>query len=43
VTDVASSQEEVTTVDSEAFAPYAFGGGRVDDWLALDDTADASQ
>lgn len=33
-TDIALSAEEVTTVDPEAFEPYAFGVG-MDDWLAL--------
>lgn len=36
VADIASSQRALTTVDPEAFLPYAYGGGRVDDWLALD-------
>jgi acetoacetate decarboxylase len=33
-TDISLSAEEVTTVDPEAFEPYAFGVG-MDDWLAL--------
>lgn len=37
VADVYSSQEPLTAVDPDAFLPYAFGTGRVDDWLALDD------
>jgi acetoacetate decarboxylase len=36
VADIASSQRALTTVDPEAFLPYAYGAGRVDDWLALD-------
>jgi len=35
--DIVSRQQNLTTVDPEAFRPYAFGKGRVDDWLALDD------
>ena len=36
VADIASSQRVLTTVDPELFLPYAFGAGRVDDWLTLD-------
>lgn len=36
--DIVSSQEVLTTVDSEAFLPYAYSTGAVDDWLALDDS-----
>lgn len=38
--DIYSSQENLATVDPEAFLPYAYGNGRVDDWLALDDLSD---
>jgi acetoacetate decarboxylase len=34
--DIYSSQENLARVDPEAFLPYAFGNGRVDDWLSLD-------
>jgi len=37
VADLRTSQTVLSTVDPEAFAPYAFGTGRVDDWLALGD------
>lgn len=37
VADIYSSQESLTMVDPDAFRPYAFGTGRVDDWLVLDD------
>jgi acetoacetate decarboxylase len=41
--DIYSSQETLTTVDPEAFLPYAFGTGGVDDWLALDNLAESNQ
>lgn len=37
VADLSSSQENLTTVDPQAFLPYAYGTGRVDDWLEHDD------
>jgi acetoacetate decarboxylase len=40
VADIASSQENLVTVDPDAFLPYAFGAGRVDDWLALDNLSE---
>lgn len=40
--DLYSNQENLTRVDPEAFLPYAYGNGRVDDWLALDNLSDAS-
>jgi acetoacetate decarboxylase len=41
--DLYSSQENLTTVDPEAFLPYAFGTGRVDDWLEHDNADDPSR
>lgn len=41
-TDVTTRQENLATVDPEAFLPYAFGTGRVDDWLTLDDASASS-
>ncbi|WP_226482689.1 acetoacetate decarboxylase family protein [Natrinema amylolyticum] len=38
--DLRSTQENVTTVDPEAFLPYAFGTGRSNDWLELDNISD---
>lgn len=37
--DLVSDQTNLTTVDPEAFLPYAFGGGGMDDWLALDEAS----
>jgi acetoacetate decarboxylase len=42
VADIVSSQRALTRIDPEAFLPYAYGGGRVDDWLALDNEGRAS-
>ncbi|WP_226008187.1 acetoacetate decarboxylase family protein [Natrinema salinisoli] len=38
--DLRSTQENVTTVDPESFLPYAFGTGRSNDWLELDNLTD---
>jgi acetoacetate decarboxylase len=40
--DLVVSGENLTTVDPEAFAPYAFGTGRAEDPLAFPDEEDAS-
>ncbi|OLZ39440.1 hypothetical protein A6E15_18950 [Natrinema saccharevitans] len=38
--DLRTTQENVTTVDPESFLPYAFGAGRSNDWLELDNLSD---
>lgn len=43
VADITSSHENLMTVDPEAFLPYAFGTGRVDDWLALDNLSEPTR